>query len=73
MAVSALTVLQEIMLDPEKPPAARVSAAARLLENLLKSREASTLSERLARLEEALASGQPRTSLLPPAGGGFQR
>jgi hypothetical protein len=60
LAWEAIETLGAIMRDPENPPASRVSASARLLDNLLKSREASTLSERLDALEHALSVGQPQ-------------
>lgn len=66
LAVSALETLKEVMRDPTAPAAARVSGAKALLEHLLRGREASTLSDRLAALEQALESGpRPSTSLLP--------
>jgi hypothetical protein len=53
---SAVTVLATIAADKGQPAAARVSAARGLLDTMLKVGELATIEERLAALEERLAT-----------------
>jgi DNA-binding CsgD family transcriptional regulator len=54
----ALGALREILGDAEAPPAARVAAAARLIDAALKLRTATDIEERLRALEEAVFHGR---------------
>lgn len=54
LAPHALTVLGQIFASKSEPPAARVSAAGRTLDLLLKVTELAELSERIDRLEEQM-------------------
>jgi hypothetical protein len=52
----ALQTLQAIMHDPTAQPSARVSAAKSILEHAARLYEATTLAERLAALEQKVAT-----------------
>ena len=52
----AVGTLAEVMGDPEVPPAARVSAAAKLIDTALRLRAELDVEHRLARLEELSAA-----------------
>lgn len=54
LAPSALTVLAQIFAGKSEPAAARVSAAGRTLDVLLKVQELAELAERIDRLEQKL-------------------
>jgi hypothetical protein len=54
MVTQALDVLGTIMNDKTAPATARVNAAARIIETAQRLREADELTERVARLEEAV-------------------
>lgn len=54
VGAEAVQVLLEVAADKEAAPAARVSAARAILENLLRYTELHSLAERIAALEAAL-------------------
>ncbi len=51
LAEQAAVTLQDVMSDPKAPPGARVMAAGKVLDALLKLRELVTLEERITRME----------------------
>lgn len=59
LSAGAVYVLGEIMAAKSSPPAARVSAASKVLETTIKVAELTELSERIERLEAKLAPGGP--------------